>query len=91
MYSSTHSFNPTPDAGKFPHRFTSGKYSGTQSQSGLFEEEKNDLPPPGFEPRTVQSLAQSLYGLRYPGTKRITFSVFFKGRSVLTRRGKLLY
>ena len=27
------------------------------------------LPPPGFDPRTVKPIAQSLYRLSYPGSR----------------------
>jgi hypothetical protein len=50
-----------------PTALSSGKFPSTQSQSGGFGEEKNPLPPPRFEPRTVQPLTQSLYALGYAG------------------------
>ena len=37
------------------------KQSGSRSRSGCFGEEKNFLGLPGFETRTIQLLAQSLY------------------------------
>ena len=58
-------------------RFTSGKQTRqplnrrlgrSQRQSGcFFGEEKNFLSIPSFEPRIVQTLAQSIYGLQHSG------------------------
>jgi hypothetical protein len=42
---------------------------GSQSRSKRFGEEKNPFRLPGFELRTVRSVAQSLYRLSYPGSK----------------------
>jgi hypothetical protein len=40
------------------------RLGGTHSRSGRFGEEKNLLPLPGFELRTVQTVTQSLHPLR---------------------------
>ena len=39
---------------------------GPQGRSGQVQ---NISPPPGYDPRTVQPVAQSLYRLRYPANK----------------------
>jgi len=39
-----------------------------QSWCGHFAEEKDILPVPGFKPRILQPVAQSLYQINYPGS-----------------------
>ena len=45
-----------------PGTHCTGGWAGPQGRSGRAE----NLTPPGFDPRTVQPVAQSLYRLSYP-------------------------
>jgi hypothetical protein len=54
-------------SGKEPWYPLKRSLGGHQSQSGRFGEQKNLFTLQGFEPWTVQPVAQSLYRLRYPG------------------------
>jgi hypothetical protein len=47
-----------------PTALRQGKRLGTYS-TGVCTE--NIAPPPGFDPRAIQLVAESLYRLRYPG------------------------
>jgi hypothetical protein len=49
--------------------------AGVGHKAGIYAglETENILPLPGFEARTVQSVLQSLYRLRYPGSRVCNF------------------
>jgi hypothetical protein len=53
--------------GKEPWCQLNRRLDGPQSQSWLLGEEKNPLPLPRLEARSVQPTAQLLYWVRYPG------------------------
>jgi hypothetical protein len=52
---------------KQPRYPLSGRLGGPKGRSGRFAEEKKVMPLPGFEPWTVQPIAQLVLWLRCPG------------------------
>ena len=60
------------------------RQAGPQGRSGRVE----NLTPPGFDPRTVQPIAHSLYRLSYPAHKYIK-NTFFKISKISKIRHRL--
>ena len=50
------------------------RLGGPQGRSGRAE----NLAPPGFDPRTVQPVAQSLYRLSYPAHTQAEVQIYYK-------------